>query len=199
MIIWAFCPEEYIILCSFLFVTPCVWTLVAISSNIFMLNWNWSVALSSFLWCSACWVSKLQLCNIGICISLVVQCFIGVSVLLSSCGVYWIGLFVCLPWILPTSKLDEVILWGSEGWSESRIHPYKPDLLYETRRCCLEFTQVSLCGNHFMHSGYRQYEHQIMDSLHINLLIWRVSLLKIWHCLLSSLLSLDVLHSKMWL
>jgi hypothetical protein len=32
-----------------------------------------------------------------------------VSILLSSCGVYWIGLFVCLPWILPTSKLDEVI------------------------------------------------------------------------------------------
>lgn len=61
MIIWAFCPEEYIILCSFLFVTPCARTLVAISSSIFMLNWNWSVALSSFLWCSACWVSKLQL------------------------------------------------------------------------------------------------------------------------------------------
>jgi len=67
------------------------------------------------------------------------------------------------------------------------------------QKMLLEFTQVSLCGNHFMHSGYRQYEHQIMDSLHINLLIWRVSLLKIWHCLLSSLLSLDVLHSKMWL
>jgi hypothetical protein len=128
-------------------------------------------------------------CNIGICISLVVQCFIGVSILLSSCGVYWIGLFVCLPWILPTSKLDEVILWGSKGWSESPIHPYKPDLLYETRRYCLEFTQVSLCGDHFMHSGYRQYEHQVMDSLHINLLIWGVSLLKIWHCLSSSLLS----------
>jgi hypothetical protein len=26
-----------------------------------MLNWNWSVALSSFLCCSACWASKWQL------------------------------------------------------------------------------------------------------------------------------------------
>ncbi len=198
MIIWAFCPEEYIILCSFLFVTPCAWTLVAISSSIFMLNWNCGSFLFSMVFCLLSEQVAI-IAYIGICISLVVQCFIGVSILLSSCGVYWIGLFVCLPWILPTSKLDEVILWGSEGWSESPIHPYKPDLLYETRRCCLEFTQVSLCGNHFMHSGYRQYEHQIMGSLHINLLIWRVSLLKIWHCLLSSLLNLDVLHSKMWL
>ncbi len=61
MIIWAFCAEEYIILCSFLFVTSCAQTLVAISSSIFMLNWNWSVALSSFLWCSACWASEWQL------------------------------------------------------------------------------------------------------------------------------------------
>jgi hypothetical protein len=48
-----------------------------------------------------------------------------------------------------------------------------------------------------MHLGYGQHEHQIMDSLHINMLVWGVSLLTIWHCLLSSLLSLDVLHSKM--
>ncbi len=198
MIIWAFCPEEYIILCSFLFVTPCVWTLVAISSNIFMLNWNWSVALSSFLWCSACWVSKWQLLqyrNIHFPGSAMLYWSVNTVIFLRSL----LDTFICSSPILPTPKLDEVILWGSEGWSESRIHPYKPDLLYETRRCCLEFTQVSLCGNHFMHSGYRQYEHQIMDSLHINLLIWGVSLLKIWHCLLSSLLSLDVLHSKMLL
>jgi hypothetical protein len=59
-----------------------------------------------------------------------------------SCGVYLIGLFMCLPCILPSSKLDEVILWGSESWSESFIHLYKLNLLYETRKCCLEFTHI---------------------------------------------------------
>ncbi len=117
---------------------------------------------------------------------------------LCSCGVYWIGLFVCLPWILPTSKLDEVILWGSKGWSESPIHLYKPYLLYETRRCCLKFTCFFVWEPFFAFRIWIIWTSN-MDSLHINMLIWGVFLLKIWHCLLFYLLSLDVLHFIMWL
>jgi hypothetical protein len=48
-----------------------------------------------------------------------------------------------------------------------------------------------------MHSRYGQHEHQIMDILHINMLVHGIFLMTIWHCLLSSLQSLDALHLKM--
>ncbi len=92
MIIWAFCAEEYIILCFLsLHVLEPLWqfhpaSLCWIETGLWLFPLFYGVLLAER--------ASGNYCNIGICISLVVQCFIGVSILLSSCGVYCIGLFV---------------------------------------------------------------------------------------------------------